>query len=151
MKKTFVDPETGWAVIQEPTESQTGAEVIQETITDPQTGETYLRIRPASGSQSIAEWVQRLRQIGLDSDEDEGSVTDLEQERKQRLHQLYPELAAGAEVPAGPLAKLKLIFAQWYAFWDICLPEEDVVGRRRGKIVKRGWAIWYLFGSDDKG
>jgi hypothetical protein len=31
MKKSFVDPETGWAVTQEPTESQTGAEVIQET------------------------------------------------------------------------------------------------------------------------
>ncbi len=35
--------------------------------------------------------------------------------------------------------------------WDIRLPEEDVTNRRRGKIIEAGWAIWYLFGSDERG
>ncbi len=34
---------------------------------------------------------------------------------------------------------------------SIQLPEESVERRQRGKIVKPGWAIWYLFGSDEKG
>jgi hypothetical protein len=82
---------------------------------------------------------------------DSNSKEQVERERKQRLHQLYPELAAGAEVPAGPLGKIKLCFAESFAFWDICLPHDEVVLRRRGKILKAGWAIWYLFGSDGKG
>ncbi len=31
------------------------------------------------------------------------------------------------------------------------LPAENVASRRRGKIVARGWAIWYLFGVDERG
>lgn len=35
--------------------------------------------------------------------------------------------------------------------WAIRLPESDLALKRRGKIVESGWAIWYLFGSDEKG
>ena len=35
--------------------------------------------------------------------------------------------------------------------WGIELPLDDIADRRRGKIMKGGWAIWYLFGSDEKG
>jgi hypothetical protein len=38
-----------------------------------------------------------------------------------------------------------------FAPWDIALPPEDVKERRRSKIVDSGWAIWYLFGSDERG
>jgi hypothetical protein len=124
--------------------SQSGAEVIEETITDPQTGETHHGTRLASYPRTIAAWVQQIA-------ETREMMARANRERKQRLHQLYPELAAGAEIPAGPLGRIKLSFAESFAMWDICLPEEDVVNRRRGKIVKAGWAIWYLFGSDEKG
>jgi hypothetical protein len=42
-------------------------------------------------------------------------------------------------------------FNATFAHWDIRLPSEDIANRRRGKIIKAGWAIWYLFGSDEKG
>ncbi len=42
-------------------------------------------------------------------------------------------------------------FALAFAHWKIVLPPHDVANRRRGKIVKSGWAIWYLFGSGTKG
>ena len=35
--------------------------------------------------------------------------------------------------------------------WRIELPPDDIADRRRGKIMKGGWTIWYLFGSDEKG
>lgn len=35
--------------------------------------------------------------------------------------------------------------------WGIELPLDDIADRRSGKIMKGGWAIWYLFGSDEKG
>ena len=38
-----------------------------------------------------------------------------------------------------------------FAAWGIALPLEDVEARRRGKIVGGGWAVWYLFGSDERG
>lgn len=42
-------------------------------------------------------------------------------------------------------------FNDAFATWNIRLPPENVATRRRGKIVEAGWAIWYLFGSDEKG
>lgn len=42
-------------------------------------------------------------------------------------------------------------FNSRFARWGIVLPTEDIAPRKRGKIVKSGWAIWYLFGADDKG
>lgn len=31
------------------------------------------------------------------------------------------------------------------------MPPEHVRERKRGKIVEAGWAIWYLFGEDERG
>lgn len=42
-------------------------------------------------------------------------------------------------------------FSQDFSNWAIRLPQEDVAQRRRGRINSEGWAIWYLFGIDDRG
>lgn len=42
-------------------------------------------------------------------------------------------------------------FNAYFKAWDIVLPPEDIAQRRRGKIVRAGWAIWYLFDTDAKG
>jgi hypothetical protein len=145
MKHTFKDLETGWTVMQEKSfNPDTGIEVFEETVTDPETGETYHRKGLSSHEESIAEWVQQIVQTR------EAQIR-FERERLKRLHRLYPELAAGAEVPSGALGKIKLLFAEEFAMSDICLAEDDVVNRRRGKIDKCGWEISYLFGSDEKG
>jgi hypothetical protein len=49
------------------------------------------------------------------------------------------------------MEKVEAAFNANFRHWDIRLPPEDVAARSRGKIVQRGWAIWYLFGSDDRG
>jgi hypothetical protein len=69
----------------------------------------------------------------------------------ENLHRLYPELAAGSEVPHGPLGLLKLRFAESFAPWGLGLPEDDVACRRRGSIDAGGWSISYLFGCNEKG
>jgi hypothetical protein len=38
-----------------------------------------------------------------------------------------------------------------FAHWSIRIPPEDIAQRRRGRILHAGWAIWYLFGSDEMG
>lgn len=47
--------------------------------------------------------------------------------------------------------EIKLQFDSEFSHWEISLPAEALATRSRGKIVKSGWAIWYLFESDDKG
>lgn len=42
-------------------------------------------------------------------------------------------------------------FNDAFGHWRIRLPPDAVEQRKRGKIVRAGWAIWYLFGSDEKG
>ncbi len=42
-------------------------------------------------------------------------------------------------------------FGREFSDWDINLPQEDVAQRRRGRINHKGWAIWYMFGVDDRG
>jgi len=42
-------------------------------------------------------------------------------------------------------------FNAQFAPWGIVLPPDDVLRRRRGKICAAGWAIWYLFGANEKG
>ncbi len=42
-------------------------------------------------------------------------------------------------------------FGRTFAHWGFALPPEDVEARRRGKIIAGGWAIWYLFGEDERG
>lgn len=49
------------------------------------------------------------------------------------------------------MTKIEKIFKQMFSTWKIELPPEDIEQRRRGKIFKGGWAIWYLFGSDKRG
>ncbi len=46
---------------------------------------------------------------------------------------------------------IKKRFDDEFSRWGIQLPEGDVTNRQRGKIVKAGWVIWYLFGSDESG
>ena len=50
-----------------------------------------------------------------------------------------------------PMNTIESRFNATFAPWKIRLPPDDVAKRRRGKIVRAGWAIWYLFGSDKKG
>ncbi len=49
------------------------------------------------------------------------------------------------------MQKIEQRFGRAFAHWGIALPPEDVEARRRGKIVASGWAIWYLFGEDERG
>ncbi|MCY3985571.1 MAG: hypothetical protein OXF23_00800 [Candidatus Dadabacteria bacterium] len=42
-------------------------------------------------------------------------------------------------------------FNKSFETWGIELPKEAVENQQRGKIVKRGWTIWYLFGRDEAG
>jgi hypothetical protein len=49
------------------------------------------------------------------------------------------------------MEKIEKRFNDEFSPWDIRLPEEDVTNRWRGKIIEAGWAIWYLFGSDERG
>jgi len=52
--------------------------------------------------------------------------------------------------PTG-MHEIESIFDKTFAHWEIRLPPDAIAERRRGKIVKRGWAIWYLFGTDERG
>ncbi|MGI8650851.1 MAG: hypothetical protein ACR2KW_10830 [Rubrobacter sp.] len=38
-----------------------------------------------------------------------------------------------------------------FSYWGIELPEDVVARRERGRVLKSGWSICYLFGSDEKG
>ncbi len=49
------------------------------------------------------------------------------------------------------MKKIEESFNGQFSHWEIHLPAEAVQNRQRGKINKRGWTIWYLFGSDEKG
>ena len=42
-------------------------------------------------------------------------------------------------------------FNRSFETWSIELPKEAVENQQRGKIVKSGWSIWYLFGRDEVG
>lgn len=49
------------------------------------------------------------------------------------------------------MTEIESQFNETLAAWDIYLPPDAIESRQRGKIVKAGWAIWYLFGSDERG
>lgn len=53
--------------------------------------------------------------------------------------------------PGGSMNKIEAMFNAQFKNWNITLPPEDVAQRKRGRICKAGWAIWYLFGSDETG
>ena len=42
-------------------------------------------------------------------------------------------------------------FNRSFETWNIELLKEAVENRQRGKIVKSGWIIWYLFSRDETG
>jgi hypothetical protein len=42
-------------------------------------------------------------------------------------------------------------FRDHFAPWSISIPPGHVGERGREKIVEGGWAIWYLFGEDERG
>ena len=46
---------------------------------------------------------------------------------------------------------MESVFNETFSHWGIKLPREAVKQRSSGKIVQHGWAIWFLFGSDEKG
>ncbi len=49
------------------------------------------------------------------------------------------------------LRRIEAAFTEFFSNWGITLPPEDVRERRQGKIAAAGWAIWYRFGSDERG
>ena len=49
------------------------------------------------------------------------------------------------------MGEIEQRFGRTFAHWGLALPPEHVSDRRRGKIVGGGWAIWYLFGEDERG
>lgn len=49
------------------------------------------------------------------------------------------------------MSEIERIFNEEFRQFEISLPPDDVAQKQRGKIVKRGWVIWYLFGADGRG
>jgi len=53
--------------------------------------------------------------------------------------------------PTEAVERLAAAFAEEFKSWGFRLLREHMRRRQRGKIVARGWAIWYCFGRDDRG
>ncbi len=51
----------------------------------------------------------------------------------------------------GRIRRIEAAFAEDFFHWGITLPPDDVRQRRQGEIAAAGWAIWYLFDSDERG
>ena len=65
-----------------------------------------------------------------------------------RLRGLWARaMGEGGEV----VDEIERVFNEMFEEWGIELPREDVAERRRGKITREGWAIWYVFGEDEGG
>lgn len=47
--------------------------------------------------------------------------------------------------------EIERVFNKTFERHGISLPHDNVIEKRRGKIVKNGFAIWYLFGNDERG
>ena len=47
--------------------------------------------------------------------------------------------------------KIEACFNARFAASSIRMPSENIAQRKRGKVIKAGWAIRYLFGSDASG
>ncbi len=48
------------------------------------------------------------------------------------------------------MASIEEEFNRTFANWEITLPPGAIESRQVGRILKRGWTIWYLSGSDDE-
>jgi hypothetical protein len=55
------------------------------------------------------------------------------------------------EEPAPVHGTIKAQFDAEFREWKIRLPARDLKARRPGRIFKVGWAIAYVFGSDEQG
>jgi hypothetical protein len=49
------------------------------------------------------------------------------------------------------MKKIVEVFEEHFSQWNIRLPPEVVEGRKRGRLFKDGWVIWYFFGSAEEG
>lgn len=49
------------------------------------------------------------------------------------------------------MTKIESTFNDTFSHWEIRLPPSFHEHPKKGKIVQEGWAIWYLFGSDERG
>ena len=49
------------------------------------------------------------------------------------------------------MTEMEELFRDPFAPWGITIPSGHVRERRLGKIVEGEWAIWYLFGEDERG
>ena len=49
------------------------------------------------------------------------------------------------------MEKILSTFKETFSHWDIQLTAESIASLSPGKIMKAGWCIWYLFGSDENG
>ncbi|MDP9477034.1 MAG: hypothetical protein M3R38_15345 [Actinomycetota bacterium] len=49
------------------------------------------------------------------------------------------------------MSRIEDKFAERFSHWGIRLPPAVAHRGQHGKIVEAGWAIWYLFGSDERG
>ena len=49
------------------------------------------------------------------------------------------------------MQEIEEAFTKSFANWDIRLPESAIDARARGRIVEKGWTIWYVWGSDGDG
>ena len=49
------------------------------------------------------------------------------------------------------MSEIERVFNEAFRPFQISLAPEDLAQKRRGGIVQRGWAIWYLFGADARG
>lgn len=45
--------------------------------------------------------------------------------------------------------RIERAFNKAYGHWDICLPPGVATSKQGGRIVKRGWTVWYTFYSDE--
>jgi hypothetical protein len=56
-----------------------------------------------------------------------------------------------ADNPAPDPGDIASQFKDHFRHWKIRLPAKDLKARSPGRILKAGWAIWYLFGQDEHG
>ena len=65
------------------------------------------------------------------------------------VHEVFLDVtqkSAGAVV-----TEIETAFADEFSHWGIVLPAGAVETGTRGKITQAGWAIWYLYGLDERG
>jgi hypothetical protein len=63
MKEHLIDAETGWVATRESViYPYSGMAVIEETVTDPLTGEVYRSSRAASYARPLTEWIRQIQE-----------------------------------------------------------------------------------------